>query len=149
MTLTHTDYEKFEQSSVQNRRRLREEELILEVTETFCQVMEAEDISKTQIATSLEKSKGFVSQLLAGGRNLTLRSIADLADAVGCKAHFSLAPHTAIYTVCETTTAQVTQLTTNQVANLATNQTGNVTVPSPSVFLVPGYTADDGEALAA
>lgn len=92
MTLAQTDYEKFEQSSVENRRRLREEELILEVTEMLCNTMEANNINQTQVATNLGKSKGFISQLLAGGRNLTLRSIADVADAIGCTAHFALEP---------------------------------------------------------
>jgi hypothetical protein len=92
MSAERTDYEQFEQSSVQNRRRLREEELILAVTEALCTEMETSGITKTQLAANLGKSKGFVSQLLAGGRNLTLRSIADVADAIGRRAHFSLAP---------------------------------------------------------
>lgn len=98
MNFQQTDYENFEQSSVENRRRLREEELILEVTETLCDAMETRKISKTQVAAKLGKTKGFVSQLLAGGRNLTLRSIADVADAVGCQAHFVLSDPQ-VYTV--------------------------------------------------
>jgi len=143
-----TDYEKFEKSSVQNRRLLREEELFLEVTETFCRVMETEDISKKQIADSLGKSKGFVSQLLAGDRNLTLRSVADLADAIGCKAHFSLVHSTTNFTICGTT-INASATTTSQVANFGTNQAGSVTVQSLSVLLVPTCFADEGVALAA
>lgn len=80
-----TDYEAFEISSVSNRRLLRQEELILEVTEALSQALKKEDITKKDLADRLGKSKGFVSQLLAGGRNLTLRTIADVADALDCR----------------------------------------------------------------
>jgi transcriptional regulator with XRE-family HTH domain len=83
MTKTHTDYEVFAQSSVRNRRLLREEELILDATEALSEMLERESVSRTVLAQKLGKTKGFVSQILAGGRNLTLRTIADIADALG------------------------------------------------------------------
>lgn len=83
MNRPYTDYEIFEQSSARNRRLLREEELILEVTEAVSVVMQEEGISKTQLAKRLGKTKGFISQLLSGGRNLTLRTLARLVDALG------------------------------------------------------------------
>ena len=79
-----TDYEAFEISSVSNRRLLRQEELILEVTEALSQALKKEGINKKDLADRLGRTKGFVSQLLAGGRNLTLRTIADVADALDC-----------------------------------------------------------------
>lgn len=83
MTKEVTDYEVFEQASVSHRRLLREEELILDVTEVFSEMLEQERVSKTVLAQRLGKTKGFVSQILTGGRNLTLRTIADIADALG------------------------------------------------------------------
>ncbi len=83
MTKARTDYEAFEQSSVRNRRLLREEELILDVTEALSEMLEEKDVAQTMLAQKLGKTKGFVSQILAGGRNLTLRTIADIADALG------------------------------------------------------------------
>ena len=83
MNRPSTDYEIFEQSSDHNRRLLREEELILEVTEAVIAVMQEEGISKAQLAKRLGKTKGFISQLLSGGRNLTLRTLAGLVDALG------------------------------------------------------------------
>ena len=80
-----TDYEAFETSSVSNRRLLRQEELILEVTEALSGALEKEGITKKDLAERLSKTKGFVSQILAGGRNLTLRTIADVADALECR----------------------------------------------------------------
>lgn len=87
-----TDYEAFEVSSVENRRLLRQEELILEVAETISQAMEREGVTKAELARRLGKTKGFVSQILAGGRNLTLRTIADVTDALGHKISIQVLP---------------------------------------------------------
>lgn len=78
----HTDYEQFESSSVENRRLLREEELILEVTIALSDAMERAQLTKSQLAARLGKTPGFITQILSGGRNLTLRTVADVADAV-------------------------------------------------------------------
>ena len=75
-------YELFEQSSERNRRLLREEELILDVTEAVSAVMQEAGISKAQLAKRMGRTKGFITQLLSGGRNLTLRTLACLADAL-------------------------------------------------------------------
>ena len=78
-----TDYELFERSSDRNRRLLREEELILEVTEAVSAVMQEEGITKAQLARHMGRTKGFITQLLSGSRNLTLRTLAGMADALG------------------------------------------------------------------
>lgn len=85
MTPTLTDYEALETSSDEERRLVRQEELILEVTEALAEALEREGISKAELARRLRKTKGFVSQVLGGGRNLTLRTIADIADAFQCR----------------------------------------------------------------
>ncbi|MBI3002025.1 MAG: helix-turn-helix domain-containing protein [candidate division NC10 bacterium] len=83
MTRTLTDYEVLERSSPQNRRLLRQEELILEVTEALSHALAREQVTKKALADRLGKSRAFVSQVLAGGRNLTLRTVAEIADALG------------------------------------------------------------------
>ena len=65
------------------RKLLAQEELILEVTERLCELLENEKISRKELADRLGKSKGFVSQLLGGGRNLTLRTVADILHVLG------------------------------------------------------------------
>lgn len=80
-----TDYEAFEISSASNKRLLRQEELILEITEVLSQALEKAGITKKDLAERLGRTQGFVSQILAGGRNLTLRTIADVADALECR----------------------------------------------------------------
>ena len=60
-------------------------ELIMEVTETICELLEKEGVSRKELAERLGKTKGFVSQLLNGGRNLTLRTVADILHVLGYK----------------------------------------------------------------
>jgi transcriptional regulator with XRE-family HTH domain len=72
------------------RKLLAQEELILEVTETICDILENEKISRKELADRLGKSKGFISQLLNGGRNLTLRTVADILHVLRYRA--SLTP---------------------------------------------------------
>jgi len=67
------------------RKLLAQEELILEVTETICDILENEKISRKELADRLCKTKGFISQLLNGGRNLTLRTVADILHVLGYK----------------------------------------------------------------
>ncbi len=64
---------------------LAREEFILEVTEVLCKIMRDKDISRKQLADLLGKSKGDVSQLLNGERNLTLRTVADIMQVLGCR----------------------------------------------------------------
>jgi len=73
------------------RKLLAQEELILEVTEVICGLLEREKISRKELADRLGKTKGFVSQLLNGGRNLTLRTVADILHVLGYKV--TLTPH--------------------------------------------------------
>jgi transcriptional regulator with XRE-family HTH domain len=70
---------------------MAQEDLIMEVTETLCELLEKEKISRKELADRLGKSKGFVSQLLNGGRNLTLRTVADILYVLGYKV--TLVPH--------------------------------------------------------
>ena len=42
-------------------------DLIMEVTETLCELLRRRRISRKELADRLGKSKGFVSQLLNGG----------------------------------------------------------------------------------
>jgi len=58
-------------------------DLIMEVTETLCELLEKEEVSRKELADRLGKTKGFVSQLLNGGRNLTLRTVGDILHVLG------------------------------------------------------------------
>lgn len=80
-----TVIERFESASPANRLLLKQERLILEVTELLSAALEESGLTRSELAHRLGKTKGFVSQLFSGGRNLTLRTISDVADALGVK----------------------------------------------------------------
>src|SRR5438876_6279164 len=84
-------FELFEQASPRKRRLLREEQLILQVGETLAQLLEEERVSRTELGRRLGRTKAFVSQILAGDKNLTLRTIANVCDALGFKARVDVA----------------------------------------------------------
>jgi transcriptional regulator with XRE-family HTH domain len=67
------------------KKRLAQEEFILEVTEVLCKIMRDKGISRKQLSDLLGKSKGSISQLLNGERNLTLRTVADILHVLGCR----------------------------------------------------------------
>lgn len=71
---------------------IRQEELILEVTEAMARALRSSGLTQAELAERMGKSKGFVSQVLGGGRNLTLRTLADIAGALGCKVQVQLKP---------------------------------------------------------
>jgi transcriptional regulator with XRE-family HTH domain len=79
----------------EDSRGLQQEELILEVTEAMALALRSSGMTKTELAARLGKSKGFVSQILGGGKNLTLRTLADVAGALGCKVQVELNPEKA------------------------------------------------------
>jgi transcriptional regulator with XRE-family HTH domain len=75
-----------------NYRRLVEQEtLIADAQELVCELLEKAGMSRQELAVQLGKSKGFVSQLLSGERNMTLRTLADLAFATGYRIELSAA----------------------------------------------------------
>lgn len=78
-----------------------QEQLILEVTEKLIEALGDAGVSRAELARRLGRTPGFVSQVLAGGRNLTLRTVADVAAALSMRP--SLALSSEIERVPETT----------------------------------------------
>ena len=69
---------------------VRQEELILDVTERLTQALDDAGVTKTELAKRLGKSPGYVSQVFGGGRSLTLRTISDIATALSLRPTFQL-----------------------------------------------------------
>ena len=69
-------------------RLLRQERLILDVTEQLAVAVENSGLTRAELARRMRRTPGFVSQLLGGGRNLTLRTIADIAGALSLRPSF-------------------------------------------------------------
>ena len=84
--------ERWAEEGDDHARSLAEERLIADVTEALWDVMEQLDVSKTQLATRLGKSKGHVSQLLSGSRNMTLRTLAEICFVLGREATVKIGP---------------------------------------------------------
>jgi transcriptional regulator with XRE-family HTH domain len=67
-------------------RLFAQEELIAEATELVARTMRQNGLSQSSLARRVGVSKGYISQLLGGSRNMTLRTFADLMFAMGHKA---------------------------------------------------------------
>jgi len=61
----------------------QQERLILEVTELISRRMEEQGVSKAQLAERLGKTKGYITQLLDGRANMTLRTVSDVLFVLG------------------------------------------------------------------
>jgi len=59
-----------------------QEELILEVTECIAEMMQKKNVSKSNLAKKLGRTKGYITQLLNGNANMTLRTISDVMWAL-------------------------------------------------------------------
>lgn len=53
------------------------------MTDILSDALAREGVTKAQLAQRLGKGKSFVTQILGGDRNMTLRTVADVADALG------------------------------------------------------------------
>ncbi|MBC8218457.1 MAG: helix-turn-helix transcriptional regulator [Planctomycetes bacterium] len=76
----------FLEQFVESPERLRlfeQERAISEITGLLCRLMEKENISRADLAARLGKTKGWVTQLLDGERNKTVRTVADVFAALG------------------------------------------------------------------
>ena len=73
-------------------RLVRQEELILDVTERLTDELVQAGVTKAELARRLGRTAGFVSQVFGGGRNLTLRTISDIAVALSVRPSFELTP---------------------------------------------------------
>lgn len=67
-----------------------EERLIVDVAESILARIEERRITKSELAVVLGKSKAYVSQVLDGSRNVTLRTLSNIAFALDCEVEVSL-----------------------------------------------------------
>jgi len=70
----------------------RLEELILDFTEKIVQKMEEENISRAELARRLGVSRAFVTKLLNGNPNLTIKTMMSIADVLGCDLNIDIYP---------------------------------------------------------
>lgn len=70
-----------QRTAVPYDRLVAQEHLILEATELIERLLHEADMSRADLARSLSRSRGWVTQVLSG-KNLTLRTLADFAHAL-------------------------------------------------------------------
>lgn len=83
-----TTVEQWLENSPERNRLYAQEGFILDVTEEIWDAMTQQGISKADLARLLSSSKANITQLLSGSRNMTLRTLSDIAEALEQKIHF-------------------------------------------------------------
>ena len=73
-------------------RFFQQEMFILEVTELICELMAQKNIKKSELAQRLGRTKGYITQLLDGRANMTLRTISDIFWAMDSTVNVSARP---------------------------------------------------------
>jgi DNA-binding Xre family transcriptional regulator len=68
------------------------EELILDLTEQVVVAMKELGVNRTELAARMGVSKAFITKLLRGNTNITLRTMASLARSLGCNVNINVCP---------------------------------------------------------
>lgn len=76
----------------ESMRLYQQERAILDVTELVCQVMDEQGVSRSALAKRIGKTKGYITQLLDGRANMTVRTISDVFTALDRAIHFQEGP---------------------------------------------------------
>lgn len=79
-------------STEEGKLLFEQERTILDVTELICRLMKENGVSKADLARRLGKSKAYITTLLDGGTNMTLRTISDVMCVLGSSLYVSDRP---------------------------------------------------------
>ena len=74
------------------KRRYAQNSLIVDTAVAIDKALEIAGLSQKDLAQRLGKTEGYVSQVLSGGANLTLRTLADFAYGLNCSVDIGLSP---------------------------------------------------------
>ncbi|HLJ12099.1 MAG TPA: helix-turn-helix transcriptional regulator [Planctomycetaceae bacterium] len=66
-----------------------QERAILDITELVCDLMADEGVTRKDLADRLETTKSYITQLLDGTTNMTVRTISDVFSVLGYEFHAS------------------------------------------------------------
>lgn len=73
-------------------RAWHQERTIFETTNMICRIMAENGVSRSELANKLDRSKGYITQLLDGTTNMTLRTVSDVFLALGREFHPAQSP---------------------------------------------------------
>lgn len=82
-----------EHDDAEFERLVLQEELILNVTNVLTEALNEAGVTKSELAKRIGRSPAFVSHVFGGGRNLTLRTISDIAAALELQPTLNVSPH--------------------------------------------------------
>jgi len=83
-----------------DERQMAEEGLIFDVSQQLFEVMEKDHVSKAELARRLGCSKAYITKLLRGPSNMTLRKVAEVFHALGYTLKLKAAPNEDCLLVC-------------------------------------------------
>lgn len=130
MKISKTAHDRF--LAVASRRRLYEQErLLVEATELLCETMEKKGISRAQLARRLGKSKAYITQILRGNQNMTLRTLADISDVLDVRISLKAVPRE------QNEPATSDSVSTRQGACYEFQQYGSIRVSDSDPAIVP------------
>ena len=84
------EYDLMAEHDEEFERLVAEEDLILAVTDALTQALDSAHLTQAELAERLGRTPGYVSQIFGGGRNLTLRTVANIARALSMRPTFML-----------------------------------------------------------
>lgn len=84
MFYSNTEFSKAEEKA------FAREDLIYNLTEDLLILMETKGITKNSLARQMNKSKSYISQLLNGSRNMTLKTLSDICFELNCSFSYEL-----------------------------------------------------------
>jgi len=82
MTMTNDFFGQWANQSEENAKLMAQEVLITEVAEEIWKAMGEEGITKSKLAKRMGATKGYISHVLSGSRNMTLRTLSDICFAL-------------------------------------------------------------------
>lgn len=74
----------------EGRQILEQERLIIEVTEAIATLLQEQEVSRSELARRIGTSPAFVTKLLRGNNNFTLRTLSDVFFALDHSVHLAL-----------------------------------------------------------
>src|SRR5260370_9951309 len=83
----------------ERRRILEQERVIVDATELISRAMKFRSVKRSELAEKLGHSKAYITQILQGNQNLTLRTLTDVFYALNCHLVMVAATETAVILV--------------------------------------------------
>jgi antitoxin component HigA of HigAB toxin-antitoxin module len=81
---TRTVFEQYMENP-ENRRIFEQERVLVDAAELVSTAMEFRGVNRSELATRLKCSKAYVTQVLRGNQNLTLKTLADVFYGLNCR----------------------------------------------------------------